>query len=472
MDFHYDNQTRRYLLQFMRIFSDIKVKNGPDANGLYSIQRVPIMYGDPSMMVAQLIKGASENTLLPSPLFSAWISDFKHVPARRQDTMYVGKLSTVERRFDDLTNTYSNESGIRHDVDRYMPVPYDVTMKLDVWTTNVTTKLQILEQICTIFNPSIQLQQNSNLLDWTSIFEVWLEDVTWTNRSIPQSGDEQRDVLSFTFNVPIWINPPARVKRSTLIAEIVANVFESSEIDDIKMNSDGIYDVFRCIGGESIQIITTEGNYKIEVRKGRLSDEIQLLTSHGNANPSLSWADLIKKYGVITPNITKLRLKLDKNIDVDTQDIIGFIELDPDRVDILKYYPDLDTLPGHTIPPILDIIDPVEVWPGDGIPVAKSGDRYLVTSEASAGEEPAIPPGVSTSPWGIGIVAYPNDIIEYNGSQWFVAFDSKNPTDITRVMNSKNGTQYTFDGRDWAYTYYGVYSGGYWRVDNITKLPD
>ena len=469
MDFHYDNQTRRYLLQFMRIFSDIKVKNGPDANGMFTVQRIPVMYGDPSVMVAQLIKGASENTMLPSPLFSAWISDFKHNPERRQDTMYVGKVSTVERQFDRLTNTYSNESGIRHDVDRYMPVPYDITMKLDVWTTNTTTKLQILEQICTIFNPSIQLQQNSNLLDWTSIFEVWLEDVVWSNRSIPQTGDEQRDVLSFTFKVPIWINPPARVKRSTIVAEIVANVFAVSDVDDVKMNAEGVYDFFRCVGAESLQIITTEGNYKIEVRKGQSSDEIQLLTSHGARSDTLSWADLIKKYGIIVPNITKLRLKLDKNVEVDTQDIIGFIELDPNKSDTLRFFPDLDTLPGNTVPPIMDIVDPMEVWPGHGLPAARGGDRYLVTSESSAGEEPAIPPGVPTSPWGGTVVAWPNDIIEFTGTQWAVVFDSRNATQVTRVMNSKNKTQYTFDGSDWAYTYYGVYSGGYWRVDNITR---
>src|ERR1035437_6649906 len=175
MDFWYDAQIRRYLLVFMRIFSDIKVRNGPDANGLYTIQRVPIMYRDPSSMVAQLIKGASENTMLPSPMFSAYIDGIKLADKRRMNPQFVGKSSVMEREFDSLTQTYGTGPGIRQDVERYMPVAYDFTFKLDTWTTNVTTKLQILEQIQMIFNPSIQLQQNSNTLDWTSIFEVWLE---------------------------------------------------------------------------------------------------------------------------------------------------------------------------------------------------------------------------------------------------------------------------------------------------------
>lgn len=472
MDFFHDGQIRRYLLQFIRIFSDMKIKNGPDANGLYTIQRVPIVYGDPSVLVAQLIKGASENTMVPSPMFSAWISDIKPAPDRRQDTMYVGKISTVERQFDRMAGNYTSESGIRHDVDRYMPVPYNLTMHLDVWTTNTTTKLQILEQICTIFNPSIQLQQNSNLMDWTSIFEVWLEDITWSNRSVQQTGDEARDILSFIFKVPIWINPPARVKRSTLIAEIVTNVFNTVDIDDARLNSESVYDYFRCIDADPVQIITTEGNHKIEVRRGDGYDEIQLLTAHGASSDTLSWPELIEKYGIIVPDVTKLRLKLDKNIEVDSQDIIGYIEVDTGRADVLKFYPDLDTLPGSTLPPIMDIIDPTEVSPGDGLPAAASGHRYLITSAHSAGEEPAIPPGVVTSPWGIRAVVYPNDIIEFNGAEWQVAFDSRSAKTVTRVLNIGNKTQYTFDGSDWAYTYYGIYSGGYWRIDNITKLND
>lgn len=475
MDFFYDGQIRRYLVQFMRIFSDTKVRIGPDANGLYTIQRVPIMYGDPSWMVAQLIKGASENTLLPNPMFSAYIDSIKMAPNRRQDTQYVGKVSTIERKFDQQTQTYGSEPGIRQDVERYMPVPYDMFLKLDVWTSNTNIKLQIFEQIAMIFNPSIQLQQNNNLLDWTSIFEVWLEDYTFTNRSIPQGGEEERDVMSFKFKVPIWINPPAKLKRSGLIAEIVTNVFYTADVADTKSRIDGEYDPFRtCISGIPVQIITTEGNYKISVVKGSTTDEITLLNSNGQVDTNLSWESLIEKYGQITENITKIRLKLDPDIDIDDADIIGNIFQDPTRQNVLLFYPDIDTLPPNTIAPISAIIDPKEVSPGNGLPPAVAGQRYLLTSQDSAGEEPAIPPGVPTSPWGSNIVAYPNDVIEFNGISWIVVFDSKNSVGKNYVVNNANASQYTFDAdtQEWTYTYYGMYAPGYWRIDNIIQAPD
>jgi hypothetical protein len=474
MDFFYDGQTRRYLLQFMRIFSDIKIRVGPDANGLYSIQRVPILYGDPSTMVAQLIKGASENTMLPAPMFSAYIDNIKMAPKRRQDTQFVGKSSTVERGYDALTDVYNDQPGVRQDVEMYMPVPYDMTFKLDVWTTNTTMKLQIFEQIAIIFNPSIQLQQNSNILDWTSIFEVWLEDYTWTNRSIPQGGEIERDVMSFKFKVETWINPPAKLKRSGLIAEIVTRVFETSDVDELASKIDGIYDPFTCLAGLPMQIVTTEGNYRISVARNGLVEEITLLNEYGQVDPLLSWQDLIQKYGQITPNITSIRLKLDPDLDVTDLDIIGGIQQDPLQQNVLIFTPDLDTLPGNTISPILDIIDPTEVFPGNGLPGALPGQRYLLTSEDSAGEEPAIPPNVPTSPWGQFIVAYPNDIIEYNGVAWVVIFDSQNSVGKTYVVNNSNSTQYTYDSAtgEWTYTYYGIYQPGYWRIDNIIQAPD
>jgi len=473
MDFFYDSQCRRYLLQFMRIFSDIKIRIGPDANGLYTIQRVPILYGDPSWMVAQLIKGASENTLLPAPMFSAWIENVKMVPDRRQATQYVGKVSTIERQFDATTQTYSSGPGVRQDVERYMPVPYDFYFRLDVWTTNVTTKLQIMEQICTIFNPSIQLQQNSNLLDWTSIFEVWLEDVVWSSRNIPQGANDDRDVMSFKFKIQGWINPPAKLKRSGLIAEIVTQVFDT-DVQNIKGQIDGTYDPFSSFNSIPIQIVTTEGNYRISVSKTDEVDTITLLNEYGQVDPLLSWQSLIQKYGQITPNITKIRLKLDPDLEVDTSDIIGGIAQDLQNQSVLFFTPDVDTLPANTLLPIAEIIDPIEVTPGNGLPVAVPGQRYLLTSITGGGEEPAIPPNVPNSPWGQMLIAYPNDIIEFNGIDWIVSFDSRSSSGKNYVINNTNSSQYVFDSttQEWAYTYYGIFNPGYWRIDNIISAPN
>lgn len=454
----------------MRIFSDIKIRNGPDENGMYSIQRVPILYGDPSNMAAQILKGQSENTLMPSPMMSAYIDSIKTAPERRQDTQFVMPATAMEREFNQTTGTYGPGPGVRYQVEKYMPVPYDLYLKLDIWTTNTESKLQLLEQIWMIFNPSLKLQQNSNILDWTAVFEVWLEDVTWTNRTVPQGGDNIKDVASMRFKIPIWINPPAKVTRSTLIAEIVTNVYNVGDIDAVEANiAKGYYDPFGCFSDIPVQIVTTVGNYEVSVEKAEdgIHDEVTLLHQYGNENPTLNWENLFKKYGKIQPNITHLRLKLSEDLDVTNTDIIGTIEQDPTRPNVLIFSPDIDTLPANTLPPITAIIDPMHTFPNNGLPAPVAGQRYLLTSDVSIGEEPAIPPGVALSSWGSEFVAYPNDIIQYNGNFWEVIFDSINATGKNYVINNSNKAQYLFEGNGWTYSYYGKYCPGYWRIDGI-----
>ena len=456
----------------MRIFSDISVRNGPDTNGLYTVQRIPIVYGDPSNLVAQIIKGGSENTMLPAPMFSAYIDSIKLAPTRRRDTQFVNTASTIERTFDPTTQTYTTDAGTRYDVERYMPVPYDIYFKLDCWTTNLTNKLQIFEQIGILFNPSIQLQQNADILDWTSIFGVWIDDFTWTNRSIPQGSDMQRDVMTWRFVSHAWINPPAKIKRSTLIAQIVANVYDSADVGDIKASIDPNteYNVLESLfSSPPVQIITTYGNYKINVQQQAGNDIITLINTA--TNKPENWLTLIQAYGQIFGNITKMRLKTNPDPETDTSDIIGTIEQDPITPSNLIFTPDIDTLPANTLPAITTIIDPTEIMPGNGLPHAAAGQRYLLTSNTSAGEEPAIPLGAANNPWGSSVVAYPNDIIEYNGVNWTVIFNSRNSTSTEYAVNNADNTQYMFSGSNWTYSYYGTYAPGFWRVDNIVPPP-
>ena len=58
-------------------------------------------------------------------------------------------------------------------------------LNADIWTSNTDQKLQLLEQILVLFNPSLEMQTTDNFIDWTSISVVNLENVTWSNRSVP-----------------------------------------------------------------------------------------------------------------------------------------------------------------------------------------------------------------------------------------------------------------------------------------------
>jgi len=466
MNFFYDNQVRRYLLQFMRIFSDFSIQTGPDENGTLVQSRVPVLYGNPSWMVAQILKGQSQNTAMPSPMMAAWIVDMKMAPERRQDPAFESKINAIERNIE-AGGEYGQKIGNRYTIDRYMPVPYDMTMQIDIWTTTTTTKLQILEQILTIFNPSIQLQQNSNKLDWTSIFEVELTQVTFSNNGVPSGPDQPREVASLQFKVPVWINPPAKVKRIKIIEEIVLNVNAVQEIPEGDL--EGLLDPGAVLGDPMTQLIVTPGMYRIAVGiDGLAKNEVMLLTKYGLVDPTLSWKSLFEAYGDMELNETILRLKLDSNIEVFDNDVLGTLVIDPALPqNVARFDVDVDTLPG-TIDsgPVNDIINPVQVFPGRGLPAAAAGQRYLLVSDLTNGEEPAIPVNTGLNPWGT-ITAYENDIIEYTGSAWVVSFNSRTENKNQYVINLRSMNHYKFTGNDWVFTYLGEYFPGYFRFENL-----
>lgn len=445
MIFHYDGQIRRYLLQFIRAFSDFKIETGTD-DGTKVQTRVPIVYGDPSWMVAQMLKGQSQNTTLPSPMFAAWIADLQMAPERRQDPAYEGHINAIERKIVD--GQYTQDIGNRYTIERYMPVPYTLTFQLDIWTTTTTTKLQLFEQIMTVFNPAMQLQQNSNIFDWTSIFELEMTSVQWSNRGVPQGTEQERDVSSFQFTVPIWINPPAKVKRIKMIEQIVTNIHNVAEIPVGINDSD---DIFACLDSAPEQIIVTPGSHMIGVgTEGLAGDEIILLTKHGVPDKSLSWNNLIAAYGEFD-EYTRLRLKLDDDIESDENDIIGSIVIDPFAPNVLKFTVDADTFPA-TIPggPIDAIIDP-----NDFVYALGAGYRYLLSTDPVDAK------------WLAEADARRNDIVMWNGTQWIVSFNSDSEEAGQHVTDKQGRIRLTFDGDEWVDTFQGEYYPGYWRLENV-----
>jgi hypothetical protein len=56
---------------------------------------------------------------------------------------------------------------------------------------------------------------------------VYLESPTWNTRSVPIGTDNPVDVATLTFKLPIWISPPAKVKKLGVIQKIIASIHDS-----------------------------------------------------------------------------------------------------------------------------------------------------------------------------------------------------------------------------------------------------
>ena len=101
-------------------------------------------------------------------------------------------------------------------------------LNADIWTSNTDQKLQLLEQILVLFNPSLEMQTTDNFIDWTSISVVNLENVTWSNRSVPVGIDSEIDICTITFSIPIYISPPTKVRKMGVITNIITSMFDEN----------------------------------------------------------------------------------------------------------------------------------------------------------------------------------------------------------------------------------------------------
>jgi len=107
------------------------------------------------------------------------------------------------------------------------------------------------------------------------------------------------------------------------------------------------------------------------------------------------------------------------------------------------------------------IINPTKVYPGNGMTDLKIGDRFLIVDDivdTSNNDQ-------GSSAWG-GFSAEANDIIEWNGSEWRIVFDSSQESDtLLWQTNIYTGVQYKWNGVQWAKAFEGEYKAGQWRLE-------
>jgi hypothetical protein len=442
LDYWYDEQIKRYLIQLVRVFSNFKVKENTKNGVKYN--RVPARYGDMSRMVASILRNNSENVVNNAPMITVSINSIQPARDRTAEPFLIDTRQVAEREFDKQNNVYTSEQGNLYTTQRYMPVPYNLTIQVDIWTTNTDSKLQILEQLFVIFNPSIQLQSNDNPLDWTSVFELELTDINWSSRSVPAGVDENLDIATLNFTVPIWISPPAKVKRQTIIQQIVADVHKVNNVSDLGYSKE-YYDFFGTMNKDA-EIIVTPGDYRVQIA-GATAKLVKLDGNYG------VWQDIIEMAGELTAT-SLLKLNIASEMDPESEVlVVGSVSANPSDETSLIFNLDVDTLPADTLSEVDKIIDPRSSSPGVGLGPAILGQRYLITETISASGYPA---------WNID--ANENDIIQYDGSSWQIAFNSNAVTSVHYVTNDYTSKQYKWTGSSWISSYEGEYNPGYWRL--------
>lgn len=465
VQFFYDNQIRRFLLQFTRMVSNFQVQFGTidNATGNLALQTVPVFYGDASRQASQILRGQSENALPSVPAMAFYISALVYDRQRMQDPTYIGKMQIRERRVDPDTGMLTHEQGDTFSVERPMPVPFIMTLKLDIWTSNTEQKFQLIEQIGTLFNPALEIQSTDNYIDWTSLSYVQLDDIQWSSRSVPMGTDDGSiDIATLTFTLPIWISPPAKVTRLGVIQKIIASVFNSSG-----NLSEDIFDPKQLLTRKDITVLgygVVLMNNTLELL--RYNDTYEDHFDSGvliNTSTVSNWHDLINVYGMLVNGTSQIRLELETGTD-----LIGTVAYHPTDPTKLLFTPFNDSIPVNTIPAVTAIIDPLRVnadqllYDNSGNYKVATGTRFMILNDINS--ELNTDFALAWTPNGMPVVAHANDIIEYDGTKWFVSFDGQHHDKLEYVTNLTTSIQYKWQDAHWAKSYEGVYREDRWRI--------
>jgi hypothetical protein len=456
------------LLQFARVFSNFDVEYGANQAGqgpgseADTLIRVPVRYGDASRQAQTILQNNSANDMPATPLMTFYITDLKYDRPRMQEPYFVNNIAVRQRTYDSATDTYETTQGNAFTIERAMPVPYEMTINLDIWTSNTNQKMQLLEQILTLFNPGLEIQSTDNYIDWTSLTVLYLKDVRWSSRTIPIDAGNPIDVATLSFTLPMWITPPAKVKKLGVIERIIASVYDAQgDLTNALTDSDLLLGTRQKFTPYGYQVLLIDNKLQA-LRQQQVVDESNAsLTPPDSPNSNLLWQSVINLYGTLRPGISYITLE-----QPDGTDVTGTVAYDPTDDRFLLFTVNAGTVPPNTLGPIDAVIDPVASGPGAGLAVATLGQRYLFTQATGSYNNPGLTnPDSWSGTNGQPLIAHANDIVEYDGDRWAVVFDStSSPANMQYVTNVTTELQYRWTGTAWVKSYQGLYPGGQWTL--------
>ena len=461
--YFFDEQIRRFLIQFARMFSGFQVEFGRNESGAANtgdtLYRVPVRYGDSTRQAQTILQENSASNMPSTPLMTFYITGLDFDRPRMQNPTYVDNKSIRQREYDPATGTYETTQGNAFTVERYMPAPYKLSISLDIWTSNTNQKMQILEQILPLFNPSLEIQSTDNFLDWTSLSIVELASTGWSGKIIPVGTGDPVDVATLKFVLPIWLSLPAKVKKLGVVETIVASIYDArGDLINAIADSDLLLGTRQYITPYGYQVVLIGNKLQILAQSAIVDEQNYQLAPPDPVEPSnVNWTPVINMYGVLRPGISLIALTQE-----DGSKVYGTVAFDPTNDQFLLYTIMEESVPANTLQPVNSVINPLVSGPGYGLAPAATGQRYLLT-EATGSDNGYAQAWAGVS--GQILIAHANDIIEYTGDAWVVAFDSmSSPNNTQYVTNITTEIQYKWSGEAWVKSYQGLYRGGFWSL--------
>lgn len=246
--YFYNEQIRKYLLQFGNLMSGLRVRTGKRENGQSIFVTVPIKYASQDRMAQALQQthGSGSPETMDKVRVSLPVMSFDMIsilprPESRRHLNIIDRRSyvTVEDAIDSANPT-EMASKIRV-LARSMPVPYTLSVELHLYASNTDQHLQMLEQLLMIFNPELMIQTTDKAWDWTALTSIKLVDVA-LEEEIPVGTNDRVIQSTLIFDIPVWISGPMKEVTNGHVGAVRMVIRDATEytgsLDDLTIGDE------------------------------------------------------------------------------------------------------------------------------------------------------------------------------------------------------------------------------------------
>lgn len=200
--FWYNSQLRKYIVQMASVFAGIKIRVGWNDDKEPRLAPVPIKNASKDRVVAAIKGENTQNVPIRLPMMSIQLMNIEMAPEMRH--------GVAQQRRDTFMSTGGKFPDDIRVVDQRMPVPYKGMFEVSIWTSNQDQHYQIIEQILTLFDPTLQIQRSDEPFDWTKLSYVELTSINFEENT--PAGTERREIqTSLQFSTNIYLEVPTVV---------------------------------------------------------------------------------------------------------------------------------------------------------------------------------------------------------------------------------------------------------------------
>ena len=215
----YHKQIRNTVIAFGTIFNNIHIKRLDSSGNPLQSLKVPLSYSPKEKFIARLdqqasLTGTDSSVAITLPRMAFDITGYAYDPTR--------KLNKNQKRGVVTTNADTTKLNTQ-----YSPVPYDVSIELNVFTANSDDGLQVIEQILPYFQPdyTVTMIENS-VMDSKRDIPFILESVNYEDSYAGSLTDTRRLTYTLSFTAKIYLYGP--ISTGAVIKTVSADLYDNT----------------------------------------------------------------------------------------------------------------------------------------------------------------------------------------------------------------------------------------------------